>query len=93
MIFLLIGGNIPLLHKKGPLAQLVEHLTLNQGVQGSSPWRSTRGRRLAMERVCGLFLFAKNRVMSIGDPLGLRELRSSAAIRFYFQDDRYGVLC
>ena len=25
-----------------PLAQLVEHLTLNQGVQGSSPWRSTR---------------------------------------------------
>ena len=25
----------------GPLAQLVEHLTLNQGVQGSSPWRST----------------------------------------------------
>ena len=22
-----------------PLAQLVEHLTLNQGVQGSSPWR------------------------------------------------------
>ena len=25
------------------LAQLVEHLTLNQGVQGSSPWRRTRG--------------------------------------------------
>ena len=24
-----------------PLAQLVEHLTLNQGVQGSSPWRRT----------------------------------------------------
>ena len=24
-----------------PLAQLVEHLTLNQGVQGSSPWRCT----------------------------------------------------
>ena len=23
------------------LAQLVEHLTLNQGVQGSSPWRRT----------------------------------------------------
>ena len=22
-----------------PLAQLAEHLTLNQGVQGSSPWR------------------------------------------------------
>ena len=27
--------------RNGPLAQLVEHLTLNQGVQGSSPWRST----------------------------------------------------
>ena len=25
--------------KKAPLAQLVEHLTLNQGVQGSNPWR------------------------------------------------------
>ena len=24
-----------------PLAQLVEHLTLNQGVQGSNPWRCT----------------------------------------------------
>ena len=29
-------------HKiNAPLAQLVEHLTLNQGVQGSSPWRCT----------------------------------------------------
>ena len=27
--------------KYAPLAQLVEHLTLNQGVQGSSPWRCT----------------------------------------------------
>ena len=25
------------MHKNAPLAQLVEHLTLNQGVQGSSP--------------------------------------------------------
>ena len=24
-----------------PLAQLAEHLTLNQGVQGSNPWRRT----------------------------------------------------
>ena len=30
--------------KSGPLAQLVEHLTLNQGVQGSNPWRSTKYR-------------------------------------------------
>ena len=27
--------------KNALLAQLVEHLTLNQGVQGSSPWRRT----------------------------------------------------
>ena len=27
--------------KDALLAQLVEHLTLNQGVQGSSPWRRT----------------------------------------------------
>ena len=26
----------------GPLAQLAEHLTLNQGVQGSNPWWSTK---------------------------------------------------
>ena len=30
-----------ILLKFGSLAQLVEHLTLNQGVQGSNPWRST----------------------------------------------------
>ena len=24
---------------QAPLAQLAEHLTLNQGVQGSNPWR------------------------------------------------------
>ena len=29
--------------KEAPLAQLVEHLTLNQGVQGSNPWRRTKG--------------------------------------------------
>ena len=27
--------------ENAPLAQLVEHLTLNQGVQGSNPWRCT----------------------------------------------------
>ena len=27
--------------KYAPIAQLVEHLTLNQGVQGSSPWWCT----------------------------------------------------
>ena len=43
-----------------PLAQLVEHLTLNQGVQGSSPWRCIRspGIREYM-RVVGLFFVCK----------------------------------
>ena len=30
--------------ENAPLAQLVEHLTLNQGVQGSNPWRRTKER-------------------------------------------------
>ena len=38
-----------------PLAQLVEQLTLNQWVQGSSPWRCTKIRQTT---VCGLFYFA-----------------------------------
>ena len=33
------------------LAQLVEHLTLNQGVQGSSPWRRTKLRTLVSTNV------------------------------------------
>ena len=32
-------------HKYGPLAQLAEHLTFNQGVAGSRPARPTRFRR------------------------------------------------
>ena len=35
------------------LAQLVEHLTLNQGVQGSSPWRCTRENRFWRHRSSG----------------------------------------
>ncbi len=31
------SGKVPQNLKYAPLAQLVEHLTLNQGVQGSSP--------------------------------------------------------
>ena len=32
---------------EAPVAQLVEHLTLNQGVQGSSPCGCTRQKRIA----------------------------------------------
>ena len=36
--------------ENAPLAQLVEHLTLNQGVQGSNPWRRiTKYRRFPRE--------------------------------------------
>lgn len=42
----------------GSLAQLVEHLTLNQGVQGSSPWRRTQRCRFygRMSHRVGAFL-------------------------------------
>ena len=40
------------------LAHLVEHLTLNQGVQGSSPWRRTQRHRFygRMSHRVGAFL-------------------------------------
>lgn len=47
-----VAGSIPVAHPTlqvynmvaicGPLAQLAEHLTLNQGVTGSIPVRSTK---------------------------------------------------
>ena len=52
--------------KKAPLAQLVEHLTLNQGVQGSSPWRCMRGRRLAIDAGLWPFPFAFLRYLRAG---------------------------
>ena len=39
--------------ENAPLAQLVEHLTLNQGVRGSSPWRCTRENRFWRHRSSG----------------------------------------
>ena len=36
-IMVFVGWRIKLMRQYAPLAQLVEHLTLNQGVQGSSP--------------------------------------------------------
>ena len=38
------------------LAQLAEHLTLNQGVQGSSPWRRIVG--TIFNRVLEMVLFS-----------------------------------
>ena len=44
------------------LAQLVEHLTLNQGVQGSSPWRRIESTGFEDTGASGLvlFLYCKN---------------------------------
>ena len=39
------------------LAQLVEHLTLNQGVQGSSPWRRSIKYRFCGRRSHGVGAF------------------------------------
>ncbi len=40
-----------------PLAQLVEHLTLNQGVQGSNPWRCILKVRFWHLKSAGVGLF------------------------------------
>ena len=45
--------------ENAPLAQLVEHLTLNQGVQGASPWRCTRENRFWRHRSSGDCLTAE----------------------------------
>ncbi len=39
LTLLFCGGIVVIVRLTAPLAQLVEHLTLNQGVQGSNPWR------------------------------------------------------
>ena len=43
-----VVGSSPIAHPRfaGPLAQLVEQLTLNQRVKGSSPLRPTRNKEL-----------------------------------------------
>ena len=45
--------------REARLAQLVEHLTLNQGVQGSNPWRRTYESLMiwSLEPGCGAFIF------------------------------------
>ena len=50
------------LNKYAPLAQLEEHLTLNQGVQGSSPWRCTRVPFRALNCLGWCFYFAPKQV-------------------------------
>ena len=50
-----------------PLAQLVEHLTLNQGVQGSNPWRRIKYRfwRHMSSGVGAFFVFQLTRLYSL----------------------------
>ena len=49
------------------LAQLVEHLTLNQGVQGSNPWRRIKYRfwRHMSSGVGAFFVFQLTRLYSL----------------------------
>ena len=42
-----------------PVAQLVEHLTLNQGVQGSSPCGCTKGNKAMNKQSSSLLLLLK----------------------------------
>ena len=37
---------VEMMQAQAPLAQLAEHLTLNQGVQGSNPWRRMKDYRI-----------------------------------------------
>ena len=53
--FLILSYNNSCVLSYAPLAQLEEHLTLNQGVQGSSPWRRTKGTSLNI-KLFGLVL-------------------------------------
>ena len=46
-------SNVPM--KCASLAQLAEHLTLNQGVQGSNPWRCTKRNRTVFRLSCFVF--------------------------------------
>ena len=51
----------PAFKKHAPVAQLVEHLTLNQGVQGSNPCGCTKRKRILPLFYCSFFLRKKNR--------------------------------
>ena len=59
--------------ENAPLAQLVEHLTLNQGVQGSSPWRCTRENCFWRLRSSGdgsffVFILSDKKLYKAGNP-------------------------
>ena len=64
--------------ENAPLAQLVEHLTLNQGVQGSNPWRSIASTIFEDTGALGMVLFlramshAKNKKEHSGELAHLR---------------------
>ena len=50
------------------LAQVVEHLTLNQGVQGSSPWRRTESTVFDDEKSTGdgvFFVFPEAMILYV----------------------------
>ncbi len=57
IIALALRADSPLYRVYALLAQLVEHLTLNQGVQGSSPWRRIRGTGFVDVRAMGSVLY------------------------------------
>ena len=60
--------------RKAPLAQLVEHLTLNQGVPGSSPWWCTKGQGAQKRALCQNGSLVKR--------LRLRPLTPATRVRF-----------
>ena len=88
--------------ENAPLAQLVEHLTLNQGVQGSSPWRCTRENRFWRHRSSGdgsffVFILSDKLLYKAGNPCYIDiEIKETKTQRFKTQKTpggNPGVFC
>ena len=60
-------------HQEAPLAQLEEHLTLNQGVQGSNPWRRIESRKLS--GYAGFRLFCYMKIDGLGSRIRLPRIQ------------------
>ena len=76
---LALNGKVNAKIKYARLAQLAEHLTLNQGVQGSNPWwRITKYRFYSIGYGVGAFFCAK-----ITKPLVILEKSCQCVTRFH----------
>ena len=69
--------------KDAPVAQLVEHLTLNQGVQGSNPCGCTKKegeRNVHLSFFCLIFFFRRKKTSPTSQPLSISKLRMTLVV-------------